>query len=146
MEKAASSAVKGAPFWKVTPERVSKVQVRGRVRSQPVASRGCNSPVVGSRSTSGPVLSDRTTPVPVPVREASQGSGVVGPWVSTTRRVLPSARPVSPPALPATAHPPDISTEPASSIAVVVRGAARGRGGGWSRRRTSSSACLRGEC
>ena len=89
MEKAASSAVKGAPSEKVTPLRISNVHWLGEVCRQPVDSRGCRSPELGSRSMSGSVMLERTT-MPVEVSELSHGSRVGGSCWRTMRSVLGS--------------------------------------------------------
>ena len=89
MEKAASSAVKGAPLEKVTPLRMSNVHWLGEVWRHSVASSGCRSPELGSRSMRGSVMLERTT-MPVEVSELSHGSRVGGSCWSTMRRVLGS--------------------------------------------------------
>ena len=89
MEKAASSAVKGAPLEKVTPLRISNVHWLGEVWRQPVDSSGWRSPELGSRSMRGSVMLERTT-MPVEVSELSHGSRVGGSCWRTMRRVLGS--------------------------------------------------------
>ena len=89
MEKAASSAVNGAPLENVTPSRTLNVHSVGEVWRHPVASSGWRSPEFGSRSMSGSVMLERTT-MPVEVSELSQGSSVGGSCERTMRRVLGS--------------------------------------------------------
>src|SRR5690349_9979689 len=94
MVKAAASALKGVPSWKLTPSRSFRVHSLSLVAFHSVASLGSSSPLCGLRSIRGSVTLERTT-TPVEVRLDSQASSVGGSWPSTTRTV--SAAP--PPAL-----------------------------------------------